>query len=168
MKVGIIGVGGLGHLAIQFARAMGSEVTAFTSSLSKKEDALEMGATHVVQSNDTHVLRQSTRSLDFILNTATADLPWGAYLDMLRPDGKLCFVGVPPTDFEVHAFTLIAARRSICGSSIGSRREMREMLEFAAKHGIKARTEEFPMYRVNEALDHVRNNCVRYRAVLFN
>ncbi|MFW7379226.1 MAG: NAD(P)-dependent alcohol dehydrogenase [Oligoflexus sp.] len=166
MRVGVIGIGGLGHLALQFSRAFGCEVTAFSSSADKKEEALALGAHHFVSSKDANEMQKLASSFDFILSTVSADLDWNLYLNLLRPDGKLCIVGIPQSELKIQAFPLIAGRKSICGSPIGSRTMMNEMLEFAARHGIEARTELMPMSEVNVAIEKVRANQARYRMVL--
>jgi len=166
MKVGVVGIGGLGHLALQFARAWGCEVTAFSSSADKAAEAQAFGAHHFVSSVDQAAMESHKSSLDFILSTVHADLDWNTYLNLLRPDGKLCFVGVPQSQIQIAAFGLIAGRRSICGNPTGSRHQIQEMLEFAARHGIEAKTEVLPMSEINQALDRVRSNKARYRMVL--
>ncbi len=168
MKVGVVGIGGLGHLAVQFARAFGCEVTAFSSSPEKENEARELGAHHFVASTDENALRAAAGSLDFILSTVSADLNWPVYLDILRPKGKLCLVGVPRHNLTIPAFPLIGSQKTVCGSPIGGRARIIEMLEFAARHGIKARTEAVPMSEVNEALQKVAANRARYRMVLVN
>jgi uncharacterized zinc-type alcohol dehydrogenase-like protein len=165
-KVGVVGIGGLGHLALGFLNAWGCEVTAFSSSADKEEEARSFGAHHFVSSTDTQAMNSKAQSLDFILSTVSAELDWNAYVNLLRPDGKLCFVGVPQAQIQVGAFGLIAGRRSICGNPTGSRHQIQEMLEFAARHGIEAKTELMPMTDINEALDRVRSNKARYRIVL--
>ncbi len=105
---------------------------------------------------------------DFILTTVNADQDWGTYIQALRPTGTLCFVGVPPSPVAVQAFPLISGQRSISGSPIGSPHQLREMLDVAARHGVKAQTEAFPMAKANEAIEKVKKNKVRYRAVLAN
>jgi uncharacterized zinc-type alcohol dehydrogenase-like protein len=167
-RVGIIGIGGLGHLAIQFARAFGADVTAFSTSADKEEEARSLGAHHFVNSRESKALNKVAGTLDFILSTINADQDWGVYLQALRPTGTLCFVGVPPTPVSFHAFPLISGLRSISGSPIGSPHQLREMLDVAARHGIKAKTESFPMAKANEAIEKVKKNKVRYRAVLAN
>jgi uncharacterized zinc-type alcohol dehydrogenase-like protein len=167
-RVGIIGIGGLGHIAIQFARVFGAEVIAFSTSAGKEEEARALGAHHFVNSRESKAMKEMTGSLDFILNTANADQDWNVYIQALRPTGTLCFVGVPPSPVSAHAFPLIAGTRSITGSPIGSPHRIREMLDVAARHGVKATTEEFSMARANEAIDKVKKNKVRYRAVLAN
>ncbi|MCX6130490.1 MAG: NAD(P)-dependent alcohol dehydrogenase [Proteobacteria bacterium] len=166
MKIGVIGIGGLGHLALQFARAWGCEVTAFSSSSDKEAEARSFGAHHFVSSSDPEAMKSRASSLDMILSTVNVDLDWNAYLNILRPDGKLCFVGVPQSQIQIAAFPLIAGRRSICGNPTGSRSQIQDMLQFAARHGIQAKTEVMPMSEINQALDRVRANKARYRMVL--
>lgn len=168
MKVGVIGIGGLGHLALQFASKMGCEVTAFSSTPDKEAEARGLGAHHFVFDDDSQILERVASTQDFILSTVTADLNWASYVDALRPGGRLCFVGVPKEPISVPAFSLIVGRNSICGSPIGSRTDIREMLDFAARNDIKPCTEIIPMAKVNEGIDRLRNNQVRYRVVLSN
>jgi alcohol/geraniol dehydrogenase (NADP+) len=165
-RVGVIGIGGLGHLALQFANAMGCEVTAFSSSPGKAEEAIILGAHHFVNSSDAAALEKAAGSVDFLLSTVNADLDWSAYMNVVRPNGMLCVVGVTPSPIAVHPMTLIMSRKSIGGSPIGSRATIREMLDFAARHGIQAQAETMPMDQVNEAIDRVRQNKARYRMVL--
>jgi alcohol/geraniol dehydrogenase (NADP+) len=167
-RVGIIGIGGLGHMAIQFAHAFGAEVFAFSSSANKEEEARALGAHHFINNRETKSMKEVAGKLDFILNTANADQDWNHYLAALRPTGKLCFVGVPPSPISLPAFPLISGMRSVCGSPIGSPRQLVEMLDVAARHNVKAQTELFPMSKANEALEKVKKNKVRYRAVLSN
>jgi uncharacterized zinc-type alcohol dehydrogenase-like protein len=167
-RVGIVGIGGLGHMAIQFARVFGAEVSAFSTSAAKEEEALALGAHRFVNSRESKALKEVAGTLDFILNTANADQDWGIYVQALRPTGTLCFVGVPPSPVAVHAFPLISGLRSISGNPTGSPYRLREMLDVAARHGVKAQTERFPMAKANEAIEKVKKNKVRYRAVLAN
>ena len=167
-RVGIVGIGGLGHIAIQFAKVFGAEVTAFSTTVNKEEEARSLGAHHFVNSRESKAMKDVAGSLDFILNTANADQDWNVYIQALRPNGTLCFVGVPPSPVSVHAFPLIAGVRTITGSPIGSPQRIREMLDVAARHGVKATTECFAMARANEAIEKVKKNKVRYRAVLAN
>lgn len=166
MKVGVIGIGGLGHLALQFAKAFGCEVTAFSHSPSKEDEARSFGADRFIDNSDAEALEKAAGSLDFIISTVHADLDWNAYLQVLKPKGKLCFVGATPEPIQFPVFSLIMGSRSVVGSPIGSRGRIREMLEFAERHNIKAKTELMPMSKVNEALEHVRNGKARYRVVL--
>lgn len=165
MRVGVVGIGGLGHLAVQFARAWGCEVTAFSSSPDKESQALAFGAHRFVASADSGAVRRAG-GLDFILSTVTADLDWPAYLDALAPGGTLCVLGVPKSPLSFQAFPLIGGQKRVCGSPIGGRVAIREMLDFSARHGIVAKTEAVPFSQINKALDTVRDNRARYRMVL--
>jgi alcohol/geraniol dehydrogenase (NADP+) len=167
-RVGIVGIGGLGHIAIQFARVFGAEVTAFSTSASKEEEARAMGAHHFVNSRETKAMRDVAGGLDFILSTVNADQDWGTFMGALRPHGTLWFVGVPPSHVSSHAFSLITGLRTICGSPVGPPARIREMLGVAARHGVKAMTERFAMAKANEAIDKLKKGKVRYRAVLAN
>jgi uncharacterized zinc-type alcohol dehydrogenase-like protein len=167
-RVGVVGIGGLGHLAIQFARAFGAEVTAFSTSAGKEEEVRLLGAHRFVNSRDSKALKEVAGTQDFILTTVNADQDWGAYIQALRPTGMLCFVGVPPSPVQVQAFPLISGLRTISGSPIGSPYRIREMLDVAARHGVKAITELFQMSKANEAIEKVKKSKVRYRAVLAN
>ena len=168
MAVGVVGVGGLGHLALQFASAFGCKVTAFSGGKAKEKDARRLGAELYVDSSKKEELAAAASSQDFIICTASADLDWPALINTLRPEGKLCVVGVPPNDLHIPAMPLIVGRRSVCGSPIGSRGQMRVMLAFAARHGIAAEVEVFPMVKVNDALARLAENKARYRLVLEN
>jgi uncharacterized zinc-type alcohol dehydrogenase-like protein len=167
-RVGIVGIGGLGHMAVQFARCFGAEITAFSTTTDKEAESRALGAHHFVHSRESKAMKEVTGSLDFILTTVNADQDWGTYLQALRPTGTLCFVGVPPSSVSVHAFPLISGMRTISGSPIGSPSRLREMLDVAARHGVKATTELFPMAKANEAIEKVKKSKVRYRAVLAN
>jgi uncharacterized zinc-type alcohol dehydrogenase-like protein len=167
-RIGIIGIGGLGHMAIQFARAFGADVTAFSTSADKEDEARTLGANHFVNSRESKALKEIAGTLDFILSTINADQDWGVYIQALRPTGTLCFVGVPPSAVSFQAFPLISGLRSITGSPSGSPHQIREMIDVAARHGVKAITESFPMAKANEAIEKVKKNKVRYRAVLAN
>ena len=167
-RVGVVGIGGLGHLGLQFAKAFGAEVTALSTSKDKEAEAREMGADHFVNTRDTAELKKIAGSLDFILSTVSADQDWQSLVNSLRPKGALCIVGVPPSPVSLQAFPLISGQRSVSGSPTGSPRDLHEMLDVAARHGVKAITERFPMAKANEAIAKVRKNKVRYRAVLAN
>jgi alcohol/geraniol dehydrogenase (NADP+) len=165
-RVGVVGVGGLGHIAIQFARAFGAEVTAFSTSPGKEEEARALGAHRFVNTRESKAMKEVAGTLDFILSTINADEDWGIYVQALRPTGTLCFVGVPPSPVSLQAFPLISGMRTVTGSPIGSPHRIKEMLDVAARHGVKAQTERFPMAKANEAIEKVKKNKVRYRAVL--
>lgn len=167
-RVGVVGIGGLGHLAIQFARAFGAEVTAFSTSTDKEEEARTLGAHRFVNSRDTEAMKDLAGTQDFILSAASADQDWPIYVQALRPTGTLCIVGVPPSPVTIPAFPLISGMKTVSGSPIGSPARLREMLDAAARHDVKAKTELFPMAKANEAIEKVKKNKVRYRAVLAN
>jgi uncharacterized zinc-type alcohol dehydrogenase-like protein len=168
-RVAVMGIGGLGHLAIQFARVFGAEVTAFSSSPAKEKEARALGAHHFANIRETRSLKDLAGNFDLILNTATADLDWSALLQALRPTGTLCFVGATPGPISLGpVFPLISGQKAVAGSPIGSPARIREMLDVAARHGVKAQIEAFPMTKANEAIEKVKKNKVRYRAVLAN
>ena len=167
-RVGVVGIGGLGHMAIQFARVFGAEVIAFSSSVAKEEEARELGASHFVNSRETKAMREVTGSLDLILSTVNANEEWNTYIQALRPLGTLCMVGIPPSPMSVQALPLIAGIRAITGNPTGSPSRLREMLDVAARHRVQAKTERFAMAEANEAIEKVKKNKVRYRAVLAN
>lgn len=164
-RVGVIGIGGLGHLALQFASAFGCEVAAFSTTPDKEVEARAFGATRFIVSTDPSQMKQATASLDLILCTVNVALDWGQYTRCLRPNGVLCFVGALNGKIEV-PFGHLMQQKSVTGSSIGSRAMMREMLTFAARHEIVAQTESVPMIEVNAAIEKVRQNQARYRMVL--
>ena len=165
-RVGVIGIGGLGHMALQFARAFGADVTAFSTSAAKEAEAKALGAHHFVNTRDSKGLKSLVGHFDFILSTINAEQDWSAYLNALRPTGTLVFVGVPPAPIALPVFPLVGGQRRVAGSPIGSPWQIREMLDVAARHGVKAQTEKFAFDKVNVALGKVRKNHVRYRAVL--
>ena len=167
-RVGVIGIGGLGHMGLQFARAFGAEVTAFSTSKDKEQEAHSLGANHFVNTRETGALKKLEGTFDLILNTANADQDWQAYVAALRPKGTLCFVGVPPSPLALQVFPLIGGQKQISGSPTGSPRDLHEMLGVAARHVVKAITESFPMAKANDAVAKVKKNAVRYRAVLKN
>lgn len=165
-RVGVVGIGGLGHLALRFLNAWGCEVTAFTSSLNKQDEAKRLGAHNVVASTDSKALKAIAGTLDFLLITANADLDWPAMLATLRGNGRLHFVGIVPNAIPVHVFDLIPQQKSLSASPVGSPGTMATMLEFCARHQILPQVEMFPMSRINEAIDHLRSGKARYRVVL--
>ena len=166
-RVGVIGIGGLGHMALRFLNAWGCEVTAFSSSPDKEAEAREMGAHHFVNSRDTDAVNAVVGRFDMILVTVNVGLDWNAYINALRPGGTLHFVGVAPP-VEAHVFPLIAGQKSIAGSPLGSPALIGKMLSFCARHEIAPITEHYPMSQVNAALDHLRSGKARYRIVLEN
>ncbi len=167
-KVGVVGIGGLGHMALQFANKWGCDVTAFTSSANKADEARKMGAHHIVDTHSKDGLAAVASTFDFILSTVNANLDWPAYLGALAPKGHLHIVGVTPEPIGVPAFPLIAAQRSVGGSPSGSPSTVARMLDFCARHGVKPITEEFPMSKANEALARLESGKARYRIVLKN
>ncbi|MFH2103033.1 MAG: zinc-binding dehydrogenase [Chloroflexota bacterium] len=166
LKVAILGVGGLGHLAIQFAHAFGCEVTAISSSPAKKEQALEFGADHFIDSNDRDGMRQVNFSHDLLVCTANDGINWEALLLILKKRGRLVLVGFP--DIKLNSTYLVAHERSITGSLLGNPTMMRAMLSYAQQHGITPTVELMPMSQVNEAIRRVKENEARYRIVLVN
>jgi alcohol/geraniol dehydrogenase (NADP+) len=168
MKAGVIGIGGLGHLALQFANKFGCQVTAFSHSASKEAEAKGFGAHDFVDTSDPKNLQARAGSLDFLISTVYADLDWVAYLNVLRPHGKLCFVGAALGPVSVPVMALMMGQKSITGSIIGGRPMIYEMLDFAARHRVQAKTELMPMAECNTALDKVRQGKARYRMVLKN
>ena len=167
-RVAVIGIGGLGHLALQFARAFGAEVTALSTSPDKEAEALSFGAHQFVNTRETSEMKKLAGSFDLILSTVSADQDWQALVNSLRPKGTLCVVGVPPSPMALQAFPLIAGQRAVAGSPTGSPADLDEMLDVAARHNIKALTERFSMANANEAIARVKKSKVRYRAVLAN
>ncbi len=165
-KVAIIGMGGLGHIAVKIAAAMGAEVTVLSQTLSKKEDGLRFGASHYYATSEKSTFSELAGSFDFILNTVSANLDINAYLRLLRVDGTLVNVGAPSEPFAVGAFTLIGARRSLAGSAIGGLPDTQEMLDFCAAHEIVPEIELIGAEQVPEAYERVEASAVRYRFVI--
>lgn len=165
-SVGVIGIGGLGHLAIKFLKHWGCEVIAFSSNSSKEAEILEMGASKVINSKDSKQLEMVSGKLKFILNTTNVSLDWNSYLLALSPKGKLHTVGAVLEPMEIPAFSLIMGDKSVGGSPIGSPELIRLMLEFCKRHNIYPDVEEFPMNMANEAVEHLKEGKARYRVVL--
>lgn len=165
-RVAVIGIGGLGHMALQFLRAWGCEVTAFTSTDSKRTEALEMGAHHTINSRDPEAIAAAAGRFDLVLSTVNVKLDWNAFIETLVPRGRLHFVGATVEPLDLGAFPLIMGQRSVSGSPVGSPAVIAQMLEFAARHDIKPVIETFPFDQVNEALDRLRSGEARYRIVL--
>lgn len=167
-RVAVVGIGGLGHLAVQFLSHWGCEVTALTSSTAKRDEALALGAHDVVASSDPAALARHAGRWDFVLVTANVTLPWQKLIAALAPRGRLHFVGAVLEPVPVAAFSLIGGRKSISGSPLGRPATVVEMLEFCARHDIAPQVERFPMSRANDALERLRNGKPRYRIVLDN
>jgi len=162
-KVGVVGLGGLGHMAVKLAHAFGAHVVVFTTSPSKKEDALRLGADEVVISRNADEMQKHAESFDFILDAVSADHDINAYINLLRRDGNLTIVGAPPKPLGVSAFSLIMRRRSFSGSNIGGIAETQEMLDFCGKHNLTADVEVIPIQKVNEAYERLLKSDVKYR-----
>lgn len=165
-KVGVLGLGGLGHMAVKFAASFGAEVTMLSTSKSKEADAKKLGAHHFALTTDPATMNGLQNHFDFILNTVSAKHEYGTYLNLLRTNGTMIVVGVPPTPSEVPAFNLIMKRRSIIGSLIGGIRETQEMLDYCAEHNIVSDVEVIQVEQVNEAYERMLKGDVRYRFVI--
>jgi len=165
-RVAIVGIGGLGHLAVKFAAAFGCEVTAFTSSDSKFQEARDFGAQQVVSSKDSKAIQKLKGKFDFILVTANVPLDWQAYISTLAPKGRLHFVGVVTDDIPIKIFPLLVGQLSISSSPIGPPVAISDMLDFASRHQITPKTEHFPMSQINKAFEHLEAGKARYRIVL--
>lgn len=165
-RVGVIGIGGLGHMAVGFLKAWGCQVTAFSTSPDKEAEARELGADHFVNSRDPEALKAVANSFDLILSTVNADLDWEGYIAALRPKGRLHFVGVVPSPVATQVFPLIAGQKSISASPLGSPATVAQMLQFASRHGLEPITELYPFEQVNEAMERLRHGKPRYRIVL--
>ncbi|WP_131667976.1 NADPH-dependent aldehyde reductase Ahr [Psychrobacter pygoscelis] len=167
-KVGVIGIGGLGHMALDFLNAWGCEVTAFSSSPEKYDAIREMGAHHIIDSKDADALKDAQGSLDLIISTVNVALDWNLYLSLLKPEGKLHYVGAVLKPLDIQAFNLIGGAKSVAGSPTGSAAELRQMVKFAARAGVEPITETYPMSQINEAMTRMREGKARYRIVLEN
>ena len=164
--VGIIGIGGLGHLAVQFLRAWGCEVWAFTSSEEKKAEAIELGAHYTVNSKNKDELKALTGKFDLLLSTVNVKLNWNQYLNTLAPKGKLHFVGATLEPLDLNVFSLMSAQRSVSSSPVGSPQTMKTMLEFAKRHQIEPKVERYRFDQVNEAIERLESGKAHYRIVL--
>jgi uncharacterized zinc-type alcohol dehydrogenase-like protein len=162
-KVGVVGLGGLGHMGVKFARAFGARVVVFTTSPGKKEDALRLGADEVVVSRNADEMKKHIGSFDFILDTVSADHDVNAYINLLGRDGNITLVGAPEKPFAVSAFALLFGRHSLSGSIIGGIAETQEMLDFCGKNNITADVEVIPIQKVNEAYERLVKSDVKYR-----
>jgi len=167
-RVGVVGIGRLGHMALQFLSKSGCEVVAFTSSESKRAEALKLGAHSAVSSTDTDEFKRLTGSLDFIMVTSNVTLPRDLFIGVLAPRGRLHFVGAVLEPVPVGAFSLIMGQKSVSGSPVGSPSTIARMVNFCARRSIAPIIEMFPMSRINDALERLRSGKARYRAVLEN
>jgi uncharacterized zinc-type alcohol dehydrogenase-like protein len=167
-SVAVIGIGGLGHMALLMLKALGCEITAFSTSPAKKDEILAMGAHAFASTTDQQDIRKHFGRFDLVLSTVHARLDWVTYLQTLRANGTLCLLGMPPGVIQFPPALLVTGQRSITGSDIGSRKVIREMLAFAARHRIAPQIERMPMAEANAALTRLRGNQVRYRIVLEN
>ncbi len=164
--VGVVGIGGLGHMALRFLKAWGCDVTAFSSSADKETEAKDLGATHFINSRDPESVKKIEGTLDLILSTVNVDLDWATYMTALKPKGRLHFVGVVPNPLSLPVFPMIMGQKSVSGSPLGSPATVSKMLEFSARHGIEPVTEFFAFDQVNKALERLRSGKARYRIVL--
>jgi alcohol/geraniol dehydrogenase (NADP+) len=167
-RVGIIGIGGLGHLAVKFAAAYGCEVTAFTSTESKFAEAKGFGADHVLSSKDSTAIKKLAGSFDLLISTVNVKLDWDAMIGTLAPNGRLHFVGAVTEPVPVSAFALILQQRSVSGSPLASPASIATMLDFASRHNVLPQTEHYPMSKINEAFARLESGKARYRIVLDN
>ena len=162
-KAGVVGLGGLGHMGVKLAHALGAHVAVFTTSPEKKEDALRLGADEVIMSRDSAGMEKHTGTFDFILDTVSAQHDINRYLSLLARDGNITLVGAPPEPLDVAAFSLIGGRHSLSGSAIGGIRETQEMLDFCGEHNITADVEVIPIQKINEAYNRLAKSDVKYR-----
>ncbi len=167
-RVGVVGIGGLGHLALQFARAFGCDVTAFSTSKDKEAEARKLGANHFVNTRENGEMKSVAGSLDLLLSTVSADQDFQGFMALLRPKGTLMVLGASPSPMQIPPFSLILGQKAVAGSPSGSPRDLYEMLDVAARHKVQAITERFAMKDANKAVEKVKKNQVRYRAVLTN
>lgn len=167
-RVAVIGIGGLGHMALKFLNAWGCEVTAFTSSEAKREEALTLGAHKTLNSRDENELKSAAGNFDLILSTVNVGLDWGAYVQTLRPKGRLHFLGAVLEPVQLSVFALMGGQRSVSSSPVGSPAVIAQMLDFAVRHGIEPQVEVFNMTDVSKAMDYLENGSPRYRVVLKN
>jgi uncharacterized zinc-type alcohol dehydrogenase-like protein len=164
--VAVVGLGGLGHMAVKIAASFGADVTVITTSESKREDALRLGAKSVIVSSDAEAMRASRGRFDFILDTVSAEHDLNALLGLLKIDGSMVLVGAPEKPMKIGAFNLIGGRKTLAGSAIGGIAETQEMLDYCAEHGITSDIEIIPIQKINEAYDRMLKNDVKYRFVI--
>lgn len=165
-EVAVIGIGGLGHMALQFLKAWGCQVTAFTSSPDKKEEALKLGAHSTLNSRDNKEIENAQGRFDFIISTVNVKLDWNLYLNCLKPKGRLHFVGATLDPLDLNVFSLLMQQRSVSGSPVGSPATISEMLDFASRHNIKPVIEKFKFSEINKAIARLKSGQTHYRIVL--
>lgn len=165
-KVAVIGIGGLGHMALKFLRAWGCEVTAFTSTLAKRTEALELGAHDTLCSKELSDIQGAAGRFDFLLSTVNVSLDWNLYLSTLKPRGRFHFVGAVLKPLDIGVFNLMMSQLTVSSSPVGSPQIMKQMLDFANRHKIEPMVEIFPISKINDAIQHVRDGKARYRVVL--
>lgn len=165
-RVGIVGIGGLGHLGLKFAKAWGCEVTAFTSTLAKADEARGFGAHNIVSSRDSEEILKAANTLDFLLITVNTPLDWSALVKTLKPNGRMAIVGAVLEPMEISAIDLIFGQKRVVGSLNGGPAATAAMLDFAVRHNITPQVEHFPMSKVNEAMEHLASGKARYRVIL--
>ena len=165
-RVAVIGIGGLGHMALQFLHAWGCNVTAFTSSGAKKTEALQIGAHQTIDSRDPESIQAAAGQFDMIISTVNVKLDWNAYVETLKPRGRLHLVGATLDPLDLSLFQLLMGQRSVSASPVGSPATIARMLDFAARHDIKPVIETYPMEQVNDAMERLRSGQARYRIVL--
>ncbi|MGI5195247.1 NAD(P)-dependent alcohol dehydrogenase [Streptomyces sp. CA-288835] len=165
-KVAVVGMGGLGHMAVKIAHALGAEVTVLSQSLRKQEDGLKLGADHYYATSDPKTFQELAGTFDLIVSTVSAPLDFGAFLSLLRTDGVLANVGAPEEPVSVNLFSLLMGRKTLAGSAIGGIQETQEMLDFCAEHGIGAEIELIGASEINDAYERVQSSDVRYRFVI--
>lgn len=165
-RVAVIGIGGLGHLALKFLKAWGCEATAFTSTAAKRQEAMAMGASATIDTTDPAAIHKHANAFDLILSTVDVKLDWPDFLATLKPKGRLHFVGVPLEPLDIAVVSLLRGQKSVSASPVGAPGAIAQMLDFAAFHGIRPDVEEFPFSRINDAVEHLRSGAARYRVVL--
>jgi uncharacterized zinc-type alcohol dehydrogenase-like protein len=165
-KIGVIGIGGLGHLALKFYKALGCHVTAFTNSNDKDNVLKSLGADEIISSTDKSKIKNLVSQFDLIISTVNVKLDWNLFLSTIKPRGRLHFVGAVLAPLETSVFSLMSGRKSISGSPVGSPTNIRKMLDFCAQHNIYPVTEHFKFSEINSAIEKLRNNKIRFRAVL--
>lgn len=168
MKTAVLGVGGLGHLAVQFLAKFGTDVTAISSTRSKEEEARQLGASDFIATRGTNELEKAALTFDFILSTVSADVEWNQFINALAPGGRLCIAGLPESDLKLTPFPLINYERSVSGGRSGAPSDTAAMMEFCARHDVQPMCEQFDMKDINRAVQHVRDGKARYRAVVAN